>query len=114
MSAQRVREVSTKKDEVYSLLREWNGRYAYDDAEASGQTILLTRASYKMPRKKAEILAAFLQDQVKASILETKVEVDALVVTTTPEAQKTVSAFIAFVQGRAGRSSHGVQVRSSR
>jgi hypothetical protein len=68
------------------------------------ESIVLSRVTYKMPRAKAEALAAFLKDQVKASVLETAVEGDLLSVTSTPEAQKTIGQFISLVTGKADGS----------
>jgi beta-lactamase regulating signal transducer with metallopeptidase domain len=62
--------------------------------------VMLTRATYKLPTAKAEALGAFLREHVKASVMETKVEGENLIVTTTPEAQHTIAAFIALVQGK--------------
>jgi hypothetical protein len=66
----------------------------------SDQPMHLTRAAYKLPKDKADALATFLRDQVKTPVLETKVEGDGLVVTTTPEAQQVIGQFIALVQGK--------------
>jgi hypothetical protein len=52
-----------------------------------------------MPKEKAEALAKFLSDQVKGQVLETKVEGEGIVVTTTPHIQQTIHAFINLVQG---------------
>jgi beta-lactamase regulating signal transducer with metallopeptidase domain len=64
------------------------------------QPLNLSRTTYKMPKDKAEALAAFLRNQVKGQVLETKIEGDSIVITTTPEAQKIIHDFIAFAQGR--------------
>jgi beta-lactamase regulating signal transducer with metallopeptidase domain len=61
--------------------------------------VTLTRATYKMPKEKAEALSKFLSDQVKGQVLETKVEGEGIVVTTTPHIQQTIHAFINLVQG---------------
>jgi hypothetical protein len=65
-----------------------------------GNSTLLSRTTYKMPKEKAEALATFLKDQVKNPVVETKVDGDSIVVTTTPEAQRTIGNFIGLVQGR--------------
>ena len=54
------------------------------------KSIVLTRTTYKLPKEKAVALEAYLKAQVKAKVLETKVEGEGLTVTTTPETQKTV------------------------
>ncbi len=61
--------------------------------------LLLSRTTYKLPRTKAEALAAFLREHVKASVMETKVEGESLVITTTPEAQKAIGQLIGLIQG---------------
>jgi beta-lactamase regulating signal transducer with metallopeptidase domain len=63
-------------------------------ATASTTTVALSRATYKLSKEKAEALAAFLKANVKASVLELKVENDGLVVTTTPEAQSTIGGIV--------------------
>jgi hypothetical protein len=69
--------------------------------EGKPAEVVLTRATYKLPAAKAQALGAFLHEHVKASVMETKVEGENLIVTTTPEAQHTIAAFIALVQGKA-------------
>jgi len=53
-----------------------------------------------LPAAKAEALAKFLQQQVKAPVLETKAEGNSLTVTTTPEVQRAIGGFVALVQGK--------------
>jgi hypothetical protein len=62
--------------------------------------VKLTRATYKLPAAKAEALATFLREHVKASVLETKAEGDTVMVTTTPEAQHVIGQLIALMQGK--------------
>jgi beta-lactamase regulating signal transducer with metallopeptidase domain len=62
--------------------------------------LALSRASYQLPHAKAETLAAFLRDYVKAQVIETKVEGDTLTVTTTPDAQKAIGGLIGVIQGK--------------
>src|SRR5207245_2815254 len=52
-----------------------------------------------LPNDKAEILAAFLREHVKANV-ETKVEGDNLTITTTPETQKAVDNLIGLIHGK--------------
>lgn len=68
--------------------------------DRSPDTVTLTRAIYKLPKDKAEALAAFLREHVKATVLEAKAEGDGLIVTTTPDTQRTIGQFIALVQGK--------------
>ena len=60
----------------------------------------LTRTVYALPAAKAEALAKFLRQHVKAAVLETKAEGDSLTVTTTPEVQRAIGGFVALVQGK--------------
>jgi beta-lactamase regulating signal transducer with metallopeptidase domain len=60
----------------------------------------LTRVTYPLPKDKAEALAAFLRQHVKASVLETKVEGDNLIVTTTPDTQQAIGQVVALIQGK--------------
>jgi hypothetical protein len=69
---------------------------------AADQAVTLTRATYKMPKDKAEALAKFLGDQVKGQVLETKVDGDSIMVTTT-HIQRTIHEFINLVQGKTGQ-----------
>jgi hypothetical protein len=59
--------------------------------------VALTRATYPMPAAKAEALGKFLKDHVKAPVLETKVEGDSLIVTTTPEVQRSLKGLVDLV-----------------
>jgi beta-lactamase regulating signal transducer with metallopeptidase domain len=63
------------------------------------QTISLSRATYKLPKEKADALAAFLK-HVKASVLETKVEDDGITVTTTPDVQHTIAQLVGLLTGQ--------------
>jgi beta-lactamase regulating signal transducer with metallopeptidase domain len=71
-------------------------------AEAGGPVseVSLTRATYKLKGTQAESLGKFLSDNVKASVLETKVDGENLIVTTTPEVQQVVTQVIALMQGK--------------
>jgi type II secretory pathway pseudopilin PulG len=75
--------------------------FAFTVNAGDGNSTMLSRTTYKMPKEKAEALANFLKDQVKGQVLETKVDGDSIVVTTTPAAQNTIGQFIALVQGKA-------------
>ncbi len=61
---------------------------------ASGNTVSLSRATYHLSKARAEALAAFLQANVKASVLELKVENNGLTVTTTPDLQATIGGIV--------------------
>jgi hypothetical protein len=78
----------------------WDKGWNVQANQAGDQPIILSRATYKMPRAKAEALAAFLRGQLNEQTLETKVDEEAIVITTLPETQKTIGQFIGLVQGR--------------
>jgi hypothetical protein len=69
------------------------------DGQGAGTLIVLSRATYKLPKGKAEALAKFLQEHGKVPVLEIKVEGDSLTITTTPEAQKAIGQFVGLMQG---------------
>jgi beta-lactamase regulating signal transducer with metallopeptidase domain len=74
--------------------------YAITLASDGGQhELALTRVSYKLPKDKADALAAFLP-HIKAQVLESKVEGEGIVVTTTPEIQRTIGQLVALLQGK--------------
>jgi beta-lactamase regulating signal transducer with metallopeptidase domain len=63
------------------------------------QTVTLSRATYKLPKEKADALAAFLK-HVKAKVLETKVEDESVIVTTTPDVQHTIAQLVGLLTGK--------------
>jgi beta-lactamase regulating signal transducer with metallopeptidase domain len=69
--------------------------------------VTLSRATYKLPKEKAEALGAFLREHVKASVVETKVEGENFIVTTTPEAQHVIGQFVALIEGKQLAPWHG-------
>ncbi|HEV3449540.1 MAG TPA: hypothetical protein VG099_33190, partial [Gemmataceae bacterium] len=69
-------------------------------AKQEERVVNLARTTYNLPHDKAETLAAFLREHVKAKVLETKVEGDNLTITTTPETQKALEGLIALIQGK--------------
>jgi beta-lactamase regulating signal transducer with metallopeptidase domain len=69
-------------------------------ASAGPTEVALTRTTYKLPAAKAEALGKFLQQHVKASVMETKVEGESLIVTTTPEVQRGIGQFINLIEGK--------------
>lgn len=68
-----------------------------DGAPTSTQVVLM-RATYQLPQSKATALEAFLRDNVKTSVLEMKVDGDALVVTTTAEVEQGIGMIVALMQ----------------
>jgi hypothetical protein len=69
--------------------------------------MMLSRVSYKLSHAKAQALSSFLSDNVKAPVLETNVDGDSLIVTTTPEVQHTIGALVALLHSKAGASKDG-------
>jgi beta-lactamase regulating signal transducer with metallopeptidase domain len=73
-------------------------RTLYDGKETV--TVMnLSRATYKMARARAEILATLLSQHEKGHILEARVDGDSLIVTTTPEALGVITQFVALLEG---------------
>jgi hypothetical protein len=68
----------------------------------AAKVINLTRATYSMPKEKATNLATFLKDNIRATVMETKVEGDSLTVTTTPEVQNAIGVIAGLMQGQGG------------
>jgi hypothetical protein len=60
--------------------------------------INLSRRTYQLPQAKAEALAAFFRDHVKAEVIETQVDGDRLTVTTTPEVQKGIGQLVSSLR----------------
>src|SRR5262249_21674785 len=73
-------------------------------------TVTLSRATYKLPKDKAEALSAFLREHVKASVVETKVEGENFIVTTTPEAQHVIGQFVALIEGKPLGAQHATSI----
>jgi len=85
--------------------------YTWVTTSEGEHAVALTRATYKMPKEKAEALAKFLSDQVKGQVLETKVESEGIVVTTTPQIQRTIHDFINLVQG--GKQNYTFEIKGA-
>jgi hypothetical protein len=64
----------------------------------SPPAVVLSRTAYRLPAGKAEALATFLKENVKASVLETRLDGDVLVVTTTPETQKVIGGLVGLIR----------------
>src|SRR5262249_15147692 len=81
----------TTSSRAHSALTAQTQRWAemvgrYQQSRPSTEVVVtLARVTYKLPKEKAEALAAFLRDHVKAQVMETKAEGENLIVTTTPE-----------------------------
>jgi beta-lactamase regulating signal transducer with metallopeptidase domain len=73
--------------------------WAEKPAPAADQPIQLVRTTYKLPKAKADALAAVLSD-LKAPVLEAQVKGDGIVITTTPGAQRVIGEFVGLLQGK--------------
>jgi hypothetical protein len=62
--------------------------------------VTLIRATYKLKQSQAEALGKFLSENVKTSVMETKVDGESVTVTTTPDALQVVTQLIALMQGK--------------
>jgi beta-lactamase regulating signal transducer with metallopeptidase domain len=80
-----------------------------ETAETSGTpatTITLSRTTYKMENKaKADALATFIKEHIKAAVLEVKTEGESLTITTTPETQKAIGQLISLTGGEKTKTS---------
>jgi hypothetical protein len=63
-------------------------------------TVHLTRVTYTLGAEKAKALESFLKDNAKAKVLETKLDGDKLIVTTTPDVQQTVGQVVGLMTGK--------------
>lgn len=68
-----------------------------DVAEAN-EHVVLSRVTYKMPQVKAAALESFLREHVKAIVLETKLDGDAITVTTTVNVQQGIGVLVNLMQ----------------
>ncbi|HEV8060491.1 MAG TPA: M56 family metallopeptidase, partial [Gemmataceae bacterium] len=64
------------------------------------KTQVLNRTTYKLPKDRAAAVAAFLKENVKGTVLETKVDGDSLTVTASPDVQKAVDSLLGLIQGK--------------
>ncbi len=63
-------------------------------------TVHLTRVTYTLGGAKAKALDSFLKDNAKAKVLETKLDDDKLIVTTTPAVQTTIGQLVGLMTGK--------------
>jgi beta-lactamase regulating signal transducer with metallopeptidase domain len=68
---------------------------------APGNSITLSRATYKLSKDQATALSTLL-GSIKATVMETKVDGDSITVTTTPEAQQSIGQIVRLIQGQGG------------
>src|SRR5262249_82845 len=77
----------------------WTFHYSVPLAPTPAE-VALTRTTYKLPAAKAKALGEFLQQHVKASVMETKVKGESVIVTTTAEVQRGIGQFINLIEGK--------------
>ena len=94
-TSSRAHNALTAQTQPWASQSFWQSKQSRPSTEV---VVTLTRTTYKLPKEKAEALATFLRDHVKAQVMETKAEGENLIVTTTPEAQQTIRQFIALLQ----------------
>ena len=92
------KQLEALRDQQYKLSA--TRAVATPAASSAVKVINLTRATYALPKDKAEALGAFLKAYIKASVLELKIEGDGLTVTTTPEVQATVGGLVNLMQDK--------------
>jgi beta-lactamase regulating signal transducer with metallopeptidase domain len=81
------------------LLHQTMQRLAEINRNSLPKQTALSRTTYKLPKEKADALAAFLKANVKAPLLEIKVDDKGVTVTTTVEAQATIDGIVKLMEG---------------
>src|SRR5262249_32402009 len=76
----------------------------FTTGEGDGNTVHLTRVTYSLSGDQAHALQSFLRENARASVLETKVDGDKLIVTTTPDVQATIGQVVGLTTGKTGGS----------
>jgi beta-lactamase regulating signal transducer with metallopeptidase domain len=85
----------------------WNVSNTYTFTTPEGSPETLIRVTYKLPKDKADALAALLTN-LKGTEVEAVVKGDGIVITTTPEAQHAIGAFVGLLQGKTPAARHGL------
>jgi hypothetical protein len=75
------------------------GNWVFAATTDQQQTVTLSRATYKMSKEMADALAALLK-HAKGSVVETKLEDEGIVVTTTPNMQQTIGQLVGLMTGK--------------
>jgi hypothetical protein len=89
--------------------------HAYTVVGAGGgdsNRIDLSRVTYTLGGAQAKALDEFLKAFAKAKVLETKIDGDKLVVTTTPEVQATIGQVVNLMTGTRTTTTHRVETRT--
>jgi beta-lactamase regulating signal transducer with metallopeptidase domain len=90
----RIEEARKQVEKALGAVRETKTAVVKVPRGPGDKVINLSRATYKLSKDKATTLAAFLKENVKASVLELKVDEQGLTVTTTPEAQAVIGGIV--------------------
>jgi beta-lactamase regulating signal transducer with metallopeptidase domain len=77
---------------------EWVAEARVGQGGQGGTTITLSRATYKLSKEQAAALGTLL-GSVKATVMETKVDGDAITVTTTPDVQQAIGQIVRLIHG---------------
>jgi hypothetical protein len=72
----------------------------YTVGGGDSDTVHLTRVTYSLGTQQARALDEFLKAFAKARVLETKIDGDRLVVTTTPDVQATIGQVVGLMTGK--------------
>jgi beta-lactamase regulating signal transducer with metallopeptidase domain len=95
--------VQEKLGERLEAVRERAVLLDWVKKQQADRVLNLTRATYRLPKDKAAALATFLKDNVKAPVLELKLDGQGLTITTTPETQAAIGAMVRLLaQSQAG------------
>jgi hypothetical protein len=81
-------------------------RHTIVQSVSDPNSISLTRVTYTLTGEQARALDEFLKAFAKARVLETKIDGDKLVVTTTPDVQSTIGQVVALMSGKPAGGVH--------
>jgi beta-lactamase regulating signal transducer with metallopeptidase domain len=114
LEGKRVTVTGTGKDGQFAFTPAQGGNYAWTARALTGgsNAITLSRATYKLGKEQSAALGTLLSS-IKASVMETKVDGDAITVTTTPEIQSTIGQIVRLMQGQTGGSTFEWKVTPS-
>jgi hypothetical protein len=84
---------------------------SFTESGSSSETVMLSRTTYSLAGNKARALDAFLKENVKTKVLETRIEGEKLIVTTTPEVQSTIGALVSIMTGKSPASAQGYRLQ---
>jgi hypothetical protein len=85
-----------------TITKTATGIYIAENVGGPQNAVNLTRVTYTLNPERARALDSFLKANANAKVLETKVEGDKFVVTTTPDVQSTIGKVVALISGHTG------------